>query len=330
MMSFIRQLPIVQTLLASPNPSIQYKTRANLLEKPPESPDMQALRQRIGDGRMARAMLSHLRPDGTIATNPYRKWQGPLWTLVSLALIDYPPGDASLHPMRDQAYGWLLAKEHLQFPRSLLIPGQEERFRRCACQEAYVAWATWVLGIADERTDLLVERLKQWQWPDGGWNCDKRPEARLSSFHESFMPLRVLALHAQRSGDATSRGAADRAAEIFLKRLLFRRVEDGSIIDKDFLRLTYPNFYHYNLLTILVILAEAGYLHDPRCQEALDILQSKQLPDGGFPLERRVFVTSAEIITRGTFADWGPAGKHVANEFVTVEALYVLKQAGRL
>ena len=56
----------------------------------------------------------------------------------------------------------------------------------------------WVL--ADGRTDELVNRLLKWQWPDGGWNCDKRPEADSSSFMETLIPLRALALYASICG----------------------------------------------------------------------------------------------------------------------------------
>ena len=43
----------------------------------------------------------------------------------------------------------------------------------------------------------------------------------------------------------------------------------------------------YSLLFGLVVLTEAGYLADGRCREALDLLESKRLPDAGFPPERR-------------------------------------------
>jgi hypothetical protein len=36
------------------------------------------------------------------------------------------------------------------------------------------------------------------------------------------------------------------------------------------------------------------------------------------------------IETRGTFADWGPLHKKKGNPFVTVDALYVLREAGRV
>jgi hypothetical protein len=54
------------------------------------------------------------------------------------------------------------------------------------------------------------------------------------------------------------------------------------------------------------------------------------LPGGGFLLEKRVAKTTSEIITRGTFADWGPVCKRRTNPFVTIDALWILKAAGRL
>jgi len=317
---------MIRHLLQSNNPAIVYKTRTRVLgETPP--PD---LREQIRHSEMAIRLLSHRLADGTIATNPYKKWQGPHWTLVSLAEIGYPPGDRSLLPMRDQFYGYLFAPHHLTPPQSLLIPGQEDRFRRCASQEGYAIWYSLTLGLADDRTEELVRRLKRWQWPDGGWNCDKRPQADTSSFFESLMPLRALALHARLTGDPTSRKAAERAAELFLKRRLFRTLHDGTVMDPNFLQIHYPYFWYYSILAGLVVMAEAGYIQDPRCSDALDWLESKRLTDGGFPLEKRHHQMAGTMIANGTFADWGPGGQTRHNEFVTVEALAVLRAANRL
>ena len=54
-----------------------------------------------------------------------------------------------------------------------------------------VKWV-WVRGHnghpENERCDELALRLAEWQWPDGGWNCDKRPEVVISSFMETLIP----------------------------------------------------------------------------------------------------------------------------------------------
>ncbi len=260
-------------------------------------------------------------------TNPYQKWMGPHWTLYQLAELGHPPGDRKLLPLRDQFYTYLFDARHLRPPRSLLIPGQEERFRRCAGQEGYAVWYSLKLGLEDGRTAELVDRLIRWQWPDGGWNCDKRPGARHSSLHETVIPLRALALWATVNKDRRAKEAADRAAEVLLSRRLLWRRRTGRLIDPRFALIHYPHFYHYNLLFALTVLHEGGYLHDPRCAEALDLLAGKRLPDGGFPLERRLWRPAPTITTGGTWIDWGPTGRRQANPFVTAAARAVLQAA---
>ncbi|HWI65809.1 MAG TPA: hypothetical protein VNT75_28615 [Symbiobacteriaceae bacterium] len=328
-MTMVAEAPALQRLVNSTNPVVALKVLTDVLGEAPDSPRSSALRQQIRTSETVRRLLSHRQANGTIATNPYKKWQGPHWTLVCLAEIGYPAGDESLLPLRDQFYSYLFAERHLLPPQSLALPGQEERFRRCASQEGYAVWYSLKLGLADDRTEELVRRLKRWQWPDGGWNCDKRPEARNSSFHESLMPLRALALHARLTGDTGSQSAADRAAEVFLKRRLYRSAHDGSVMNPDFGLIHYPYFWHYSLFAGLVVMAEAGYIRDPRCGEALDWLKSKRLPDGGFPLEKRHHRTADSVVAEGTFVDWGPGGHNRSNDFVTADALRVLHAAGR-
>jgi hypothetical protein len=204
------------------------------------------------------------------------------------------------------------------------------RVRRCASQEGNALYACLTLGLADERVERLAERLLQWQWPDGGWNCDKRPEATHSSFMETLIPLRGLALYASATGHSAAQEATARAAEIFLKRRLYQRQKDGAVIEESFTKLHYPCYWHYDILFGLKVLAEAGFIGDPRCRDALDLLESKRLADGGFPAEKKYYQVSDRRQNRGSLVDWGGTSKVRMNEFVTADALYVLKQANRL
>ena len=230
----------------------------------------------------------------------------------------------SLIPLREQVLVWLFSKKHLDSILTL-----QGRVRRCASQEGNALYALLTLGLADERCDELAMRLLRFQWPDGGWNCDRRPQADTSSFMESLIPLRALNLHARLTGSADSQAAATRAAEIFLSRQMFRRRRDGALIDPHFLKLHYPCYWHYDILFGLSVMAEAGFIHDPRCQEALDLLESKRLPDGGFPAEERYY-TTRQAPSGVSNVDWGGTSQRKMNPFVTTEALLVLKAAGRL
>jgi hypothetical protein len=228
-------------------------------------------------------------------------------------------------------YGWLFSKEHLDEP--LKRTGNNRQVRMHASMEANALFASLRLGLVDDRTPALVERLLWAQWEDGGWNCDRHKEADTSSFFESVTPLRALALYARLSGDALAAAAAERASEVFLSRHLFRRRRDGQVMRQDFLKLCYPCYWYYDILFGLKVMAEAGFLQDSRCQEALDLLEAKQLPGGGWAAERKhytVFRKPGEYLQRGSRLAWGVTARNQMNEFVTVDALTVLRLAGRL
>jgi hypothetical protein len=312
-------------LLQSDEAAIRYKTLAMVLDYPPESPEAGQARRAIPSSERVRMLLSERDDTGRIPFHPYFKWRGAHWVLACLADLGYPAGDSSLRPLMEQVYTWLLGKHH-----TMNIKTIAGRTRRCASQEGNALYASLALGLADERSIELAERLMHWQWPDGGWNCDKRPEAVNASFHESLIPLRALSLYGRQYNDEGARQAAQAAAEIFLKRQLFKRQRDGQTIDTDFISLHYPPYWHYDILFGLKVLAEAGFIHDPRCNPALDLLESKRSPDGGFPAEGKYYHTPRKNVSGGSLVGWGINHKGRANEFVSVDALFVLKSAGRL
>ncbi len=214
------------------------------------------------------------------------------------------------------------------------------RWRRCASQQGNAILYAIRLGFADERVESMVKDLIAWQWSDGGWNCDKRPEAKHSSFHESLIPLRALNGFARFAGKTKtgrlSRSAANRTAEMFLERSLYRRKSTGEVIRPRFAAIHYPYFWQYSFLHGLKAMAECERIRDPRCSAALDLLESKRTSDGGFPAERKYYsvVSSSEKRSRSgqTTVGWGPTSPKggTSNEFVAVEALCVLHAAGRM
>lgn len=315
---------IIQRLLRSGEPSIRYKVLTQILGHEEDSAEIRNLQEEIRQSPRVKALLSERNAAGQIPGHPYSKWNGAHWVLATLADLGYPSDDHSLIPLREQVYTWLLGEGHLRGVK--IIAG---RARRCASQEGNALFALLTLRLADERTEQLVQGLLQWQWPDGGWNCDKRPAATHSSFMESLLPLRGLALHARLTGNERSREAAARAGDVFLKRELFKRQSNGSVIDEEFITLHYPWYWHYDILFGLKVMSEAGWLDDERCQAALDLLESRQLADSGFPTEKKYYQNNPKAKTGRSLVDWGETSRMQMNEFVTVEALSVLKAAKR-
>ena len=76
-------------------------------------------------------------------------------------------------------------------------------------------------------------------------------------------------------------------------------------------------------------MAEMGLVRDRRCKGALDLVEGNRLANGLLPVEWTNVKRTDRVETQGTYADWGMAGKRQGNPFVTVDALYVLGEAGR-
>lgn len=302
-------------------PALAWKVTVNVLGHTADSPEAKKA------ARIARhsSLVTSLLENHDTTGHAYRKWTGSHWLLSLLADLGCPPGDKSLRPLMEETFNCWLSKSHEKYIRQI-----DGRTRRCASQEANAAWSSLRLGFADDRTEELVMRLMKWQWADGGWNCDKRPEVTISSFMETLIPLRALSLYAKVSGDPKVQSAVERAADVFLKRHLYRRQADQSVMDPHFVLLCYPPYWHYNFLAGLVVMVEAGFISDPRCKDALYLLESRRLPDGGFPADETYSRPTRPQLAGYMPVSWGGRSMKKMNPFVTVDALTVLRAAGRI
>jgi hypothetical protein len=293
-----------------------------------ESARARALQAEISGSPAVRALFRIFEQDDKSLRHAYRKWQGPHWTLTCLAMIDHPPGDERLRPLAHRVYDWLLSRHFLEPPLTAIYRGEEDRVRHCASMDGNAIWYSVRLGLEDERTRGLVDRLIGWQWPDGGWNCDKRRHVATSSFQESLIPARGLWAYGRAHGHQPSVNAAQRVADLVLARRLLWRIGDGTLIAPKWggrvERIHYP-IQFYDVLFALQVMADLGRIGDPRCADALALLRSKQLPDGGFPLEDPNAPTAGRVASRHSYADWGPSGRQQSNPLVSLAALAVLQ-----
>ncbi|SDP36041.1 hypothetical protein SAMN04515671_3878 [Nakamurella panacisegetis] len=318
---------LVSALVQSSDPVVAHRA-GQVAGIAPTSAQARAVRARIAGSPMARALLRIFEQDEKTLAHTYRKWQGPHWTLTSLAMIGYPPGDETLLPLVHRVYGWLLSSHFLRPPLTAIYAGEDQRVRHCASMDGNAIRYSVRLGLEGDRTRALVDRLIGWQWPDGGWNCDKRPQVRTSSFQESLIPARGLWAYGRAHQHQPSLDAAQRVAELVLSRRLLWRRGDGSPIKPKWGgrvdRIHYP-IQFYDVLFALEVMADLGRLDDPRCADALALLASKQLPDGGFPLEEPNAPRADRVASRHSYADWGPTGLRRSNPLVSLAALGVLR-----
>jgi len=128
------------------------------------------------------------------------------------------------------------------------------------------------------------------------------------------------------TGDKASLEAAGRTAEFFLRHRLFRSEGTGEVIHPEWLELHYPLYWHYDILQALRILSLFRKLDDPRVEEALDIVEAKRLPDGRWQPGGCFWRPPSRKGSNVEVVDWGQRGP---NEMITLNAVRVLKMAGR-
>lgn len=269
---------------------------------------------------LVREAIEELLGDGWRRVDPYRKWEGAHWRLLSLAELGAAADDRTA-AMLDLVLGWLTSDRHRS--RVVTVAG---RVRRCASQEGNALLAAVRLGAAeDPRARLLAESLVSWQWADGGWNCDTRPTAVHASFHETLAPLRGLAAYGEATADDRAADAAHRAARLLLDHRMCRSSTTGEVIDPQWLRLHWPAYWHYDVLQGLRAVTEAGLGHEPGAGEALAWLREQRRPDGTWhPSGRRYWRPAGAGRSNTDIVAWD----RLAVEVVTAQATAVLTAAG--
>ena len=137
-----------------------------------------------------------------------------------------------------------------------------------------------------QNVDGVVTRLLGEQLGDGGWNCETENGSVRASFATTINVLEGLLAHERATGgSAESVAARRRGEEYLLERRLFRRKSTGEIVNPAWLQFSFPIRWHYDVLRALEYFRSVGNAPDPRMDEAIDLLRSKQQPDGTWLLE---------------------------------------------
>lgn len=299
---------------------------ARLVEEADPAVSVLARRDLLGQPGRPTAPLSSPLVQGLLTypsrIHPYAKWAGAHWRLVSLVELGIPTGE----PRASEACDVVL--NHWAGDRRLAqVPVVGGLARRCASQEGNAVAVACRLGLADDaRVALLVEHLLRWQWPDGGWNCDPRPEATRSSFHETLPALWGLHEYRAVTGDAACDEAVGAAAELLLEHEVVFSHRTGQPIHPSFVQLHYPPYWHYDVLQALLILHRAGFGADSRTVRAREIVAARRRKDGRWRAVRRWWRAPGAAGSCVEAVDWTDA----AHEMVTLNALRVgASQAAR-
>jgi hypothetical protein len=169
--------------------------------------------------------------------------------------------------------------------------------------------------------DEIVTRLLGEQLEDGGWNCDAERGSVRSSFATTINVLEGLWAHEQaKGGSAESASARRRGEQYLLERNLLRRKSTGDVVNAAWRQFSFPTRWHYDVLRALEYFRSVGDVPDPRMSEAIDLLRSRQQPDGTWPLENT---------HPGTVHFMLEAGDGLPSRWNTLRALRVLRWSDR-
>ena len=265
----------VARLLASDEPGVVYRTRRELLGEDPTKPELQDVERRMAEGPKVAALLQFE------DVFPYEKWFGSHWRLVSLVelgLTGHPAAEAACNHVLET---WV-NDESFETPRRV-----DGLIREHASVFGNALAVASKLGLAgDPRAAQIAAALCDWQWPDGGWNCDDESKGQHSSFHETLGTLWGLSEYHRATSEPRAGEAAARGGELLLAHRLFRKTSTGEVIDPRFLDIHWPPYWRYDFLQALRVLGTIeGALQDERCDEAFDLLEAKRLDDGTWRAE---------------------------------------------
>ena len=145
--------------------------------------------------------------------------------------------------------------------------------------------------IDEKDLQSIVDLIIAMQMKDGAFNCRlNRSGAVHSSMHTTISVIEGIIEYSQQGYTYRLKELLKiekEAREFLLQHQLFRSDRTGEIINPNWLKLSYPSRWKYDILRALDHFQNTGAEYDPRLQEALDILKEKQRKDHKWPHQNK-------------------------------------------
>ncbi len=267
------------------DPAIRWQVKRDLDERA-SAPDVAAERARVeyegwGARLLALEDANGLWDGGACFPGSYRgdepgqPWTATMHTLQTLQLLGLEPRS----PSARRAISGVAANGRWEHAGQHYFDGEVEP---CINGRTIASGAYFGVDVAPIVERILAERLD-----DGGWNCEAENGSVRSSFDTTINVLDGLVEFERATGGSPAVAAARRGGEEYLlERSLFRRKSTGEIVDPAYLEFAFPYYWHYDVLRALDYFCQSGAMPDPRMAEAVDVVRSKQQPDGRWLLDR--------------------------------------------
>jgi len=260
--------------LLDSDPAIRWQVMQDLIDAAPEA--IAAERSCVATEGWGAALLARQSRAGHWGGG--RHWDLiALWSLVVLKDLGLDPAGKQARRMIDRVDKGLVFQPLNNRP---FLHGETE-----PCINGRI------LGIGayfKEPNHALAKQLLDEQLEDGGWNCEA-PKSRRSSFHTTICVLEGLleyerTVHKSGRRFAAITRARKKAENYLLDRRMFRSLRTGEVINKHWLRFSYPMHWHYDVLRGLDYLRNAGIRPDSRVDEAVEVVIERRHQNGRWPL----------------------------------------------
>jgi len=271
--------PIVDWLLQG-DVSIQYQVYRDLLQNP--RPDLQ---ERIAHEGWGARFLSVRNPNGTWGRGYYQpKWTSSHYTLMDLKSLQISPANEEIRESVN------IIADNEKGDDGGINPSPTIKVSDVCMNGMFLNFACY-FGIPQDRIDSVVDFILTQQMDDGGFNCRKnRSGATHSSLHSTLSVLEGILEYSRNAYTyriAEMKNAAEKSQEFILCHRLFLSDRTGEIIHKDFLRLSYPARWKFDILRALDYFRDAEVPWDERMEAARKVLLSKQRSEGYWTLQAK-------------------------------------------
>jgi hypothetical protein len=258
--------------------AIQYQTYRDILDE-----GRPGLRTRIATEGWGARFLARRNSDGSWGQRFYQpKWTSSHYTLLDLKTLCIAPD----HPLIRDSIRSVFAE--LKGDDGGILCSSRSRTSDVCVNGMVLNYASY-FRMPEDQLQSVVDFLLTEHMPDGGFNCQSNQSgARHSSLHSTLSVLEGIQEYADNSYRYRLHEldrAANEAREFILLHRLFKSDRTGEIIRKDFLQLSFPPRWFYNILRSLDHFRNAGAQWDDRMADALVVLLSKRKRDGRWPLQ---------------------------------------------
>lgn len=276
---YLQESPIISWLMEG-DVSIQYQTLGDLVGE-----DRTELQSRIATEGWGASFLAKRNADGHWGKKFYLpKWTSSHYTLLDLRNLCISPG---VKPIRETV-DMIIARE--KGADGGINPSGIIAASDVCINGMLLNYATY-FKASPKGLESIVDFILGQLMEDGGFNCrSNRSGAVHSSLHSTLSVLEGFCEY-ERNGYSYRldeiKKAQKLSEEFILQHQLFLSDRTGEVIHKDFLKLSYPGRWRYNILKAMDYFQYSQAKWDARMLPAMKVLDGKRNKNGSWNLQAK-------------------------------------------